>query len=347
MSTWSPGWTMDQNRYGFLPRWFRTEIFNRCRLFLQVPIHLSCHIDSPPKWHWDVWEICFRWKAYHLLWWLTMDHPSMVKNSKRFAREFNFKHQTSSLHISISRMDSSIGHGEEGESCLQEDGWISKCSGKSIVAVTRYTLIAKDLPSPAEILHGWPAQGAVMPWRHRPVNIPKICWHLLEIQNTQKEHFDWPHRAKDERVLKVKEQVRFFPQKQYGAKLKWLTGTVVEILERGCSYIIKGPNGKKYRRNRAHLKPLCHDGSSFQDPPKAQKKNPSKKWQCWLLSRPQAKTHEKECIDHSSRLDEQLTPYCKHRHLNLHNMSNSKSTSHRVHSPRSPSSSPPAQLSSR
>ena len=54
-------------------------------------------------------------------------------------------------------------------------------------------------------------------------------------------------------------------------KLKWLTGTVIEILERGRSYIIEGPNGKKYRRNRAHLKPLCHDGSSFQDPPKAKR----------------------------------------------------------------------------
>ena len=26
-----------------------TEIFNHYRLFLQVPIHLSCHVSSPPK----------------------------------------------------------------------------------------------------------------------------------------------------------------------------------------------------------------------------------------------------------------------------------------------------------
>ena len=95
----------------------------------------------------------------------------------------------------------------------------------------RDTPIAKDLPSPAEILHGRPAQGAVMAQCHRPVNIPRIHQRLLEIQNNQKEHFDRAHRAKDERVLKVKEQVRFFPQKQYSAKLKWLTGTVKEILE--------------------------------------------------------------------------------------------------------------------
>ena len=28
-----------------------------------------------------------------------------------------------------------------------------------------------------------------------------------------------------------------------------------------------GPNGRVYRRNRAHLKPICHDGTSFQDHP--------------------------------------------------------------------------------
>ena len=60
------------------------------------------------------------------------------------------------------------------------------------------TPIAADLPSPAEILHGWPTQGAVMPQHHRPINIPRIHQCLLEIQNTQKEHFDQAHRAKDE-----------------------------------------------------------------------------------------------------------------------------------------------------
>ena len=57
----------------------------------------------------------------------------------------------------------------------------------------------------------------------------------------------------------------FFPNKQYSMKLKWLIGTVREILEQGHSYIIEGPNGKQYRINRAHLKPVCHDRSSFPD----------------------------------------------------------------------------------
>ena len=29
--------------------------------------------------------------------------------------------------------------------------------------------------------------------------------------------------------------------------------------------MVQGPNGRVYRRNRAHLKPICHNGTSFQD----------------------------------------------------------------------------------
>ena len=65
-------------------------------------------------------------------------------------------------------------------------------------------------------------------------------------------------------MLKVNEKVRFFPNKQGTGQLTWLTGTVNEILDCGHSYTIKGPNGRVYRRNRAHLKPICYDGSTFQ-----------------------------------------------------------------------------------
>ena len=188
-----------------------------------------------------------------------------------------------------------------------------------------------------------------MPQCHRPVNIPRIRRHLLEIQNTQKEHFDWAHRAKDARVLKVNEQVRFFPQKQYSTKLKWMTGTVSKILERGCSYIITGPNGKKYRRNRAYLKPLCHNRSSFQDPPEAKKKNPSKSdnVNSFQDPRPQCK---KSVIFRDDPLIFKSILF--RDYANKTSESNSKSTSHPSHrvqkfSPCSLSSSPPAQLSPR
>ena len=66
-------------------------------------------------------------------------------------------------------------------------------------------------------------------------------------------------------MLKVNEQVQFFPNKQGTGSLTWMTGTVTEILDCGCSYMIQGPNGRVYRRNRAHLKPICYDSTSFQD----------------------------------------------------------------------------------
>ena len=44
-----------------------------------------------------------------------------------------------------------------------------------------------------------------------------------------------------------------------------------EILACGHSYIITGPNRRVYRRNRAHLKPICYDSSSFQNCTTAEK----------------------------------------------------------------------------
>ena len=58
--------------------------------------------------------------------------------------------------------------------------------------------------------------------------------------------------------------------------LTWLTGTVSEILDCGCSYMIIGPNGRVYRRNKVHLKPICYDSISFQNCTTARKDEKSK-----------------------------------------------------------------------
>ena len=55
----------------------------------------------------------------------------------------------------------------------------------------------------------------------------------VKLQEKQKEHFDRAHRAKDLHTLKVKEQVQFFHNKQGTGPIKWMTGTVTEILECG------------------------------------------------------------------------------------------------------------------
>ena len=76
------------------------------------------------------------------------------------------------------------------------------------------TPITADLPSPAEILHGHPAQGTVLSRPSQCVNICQIWQKLIKLQAKQKKNFNKANRAKDLCVLKVKEQVQFFPNKQ-------------------------------------------------------------------------------------------------------------------------------------
>ena len=119
------------------------------------------------------------------------------------------------------------------------------------------TPITADLPSPAEILHGHPAQGAVLSRPSHRVNIHQIRQRLTELQEKQKENFNKAHRAKDLCILKVKEQVQFFHNKQGTGLVKRTTGTVTEILECGQSYMVQGPQQqslqKKHSSFEAHM----------------------------------------------------------------------------------------------
>ena len=128
-------------------------------------------------------------------------------------------------------------------------------------------------------------------------------------------------------------------------KLKWLTGTVREILESGHSYIIEGPNRKQYRKNRAHLKPVCHNGSSFEDHLKARKKNSNKSDNPNSFQDPRPK-HKKSMTFEDSPLVFPSIPLKENKHK-MSEITSSASHSSWRFPPHSPSSSPPAQLSSR
>ena len=199
--------------------------------------------------------------------------PFNGEEFRQFACEFDFVHTTSSPHFHqsngfIKAMVKKVKNAykkTDGSPNAQAQALLQLCD----------TPIMVDLPSPAEILHGHPAQGTVLSRPSKCVNIPQIWQKLIQLQEKQKENFNNAHTAKDPHVLKVKEKVQFFPNKQGTGTLKWITGTVTEILECGCSYMVQAPNGRVYRRNRAHLKPICHDGSSFQDHSvKKEKKQP-------------------------------------------------------------------------
>ena len=184
---------------------------------------------------------------------------------KRFACEFNFMHTTSSPHFHQSNgfIKAMV---KKVKNAYKKTYGSPNAQARALLQLWD-TPISADLPSPAEILHAWPTQRAVISRSLKPINICQIQQRLTEIQNTQKEQFSKAHRAKDLQVLNVNKQVQFFPNKQGIGSLTWLTRTVTEILDCGHSYMIQGPNGRVYRRNRAHLKPIFYNHTPFQDHP--------------------------------------------------------------------------------
>ena len=87
--------------------------------------------------------------------------PFNGEEFKRFAREFNFKHQTSSPHFHQSNGFIQARVKKVKTAYKKTDG-SPNAQARALLQLCDTPLV-KDLPSPAEILHGWPAQGAVMP----------------------------------------------------------------------------------------------------------------------------------------------------------------------------------------
>ena len=87
----------------------------------------------------------------------------------------------------------------------------------------------------------------------------------LDFKKNRKKTLTKPTEPKIYMFSKSRNKSSSFTNKQGTGPIKWTTGTVTEILKCGQSYMIQGPNSRVYRRNRAHLKPICHDSSSFQD----------------------------------------------------------------------------------
>ena len=87
--------------------------------------------------------------------------PFNGEEFKHFAREFDFKHQTSSPHFHQSNGFIKAMVKKVKATYKKMDG--SPNSQARALLQLHDTPITADLPSPAEILHGWPTQGAVMP----------------------------------------------------------------------------------------------------------------------------------------------------------------------------------------
>ena len=265
---------------------------------------------------------------------------------RQFSHDFDFVHTTSSPHFHQSNgfIKSMV---KKVKNAYKKTDGSPNAQARALLQLCD-TPITADLPSPAEILHGRPAQGTVLSRPSRKVNICQIHQRLVELQEKQKEQFDRAHRARDLRPLKVKEQVQFFQNKQATGPIKWTTGTVTEILECGQSYTIQGPNGRVYRRNRAHLKPICHDGTSFQDHrvKKGEKQPKDNSFQ----------DHQARSVSFNNRvsyIDDEAN-YMDTRSMMFDGPETHQTppaspamSPPRCHSPRSPSYSPPASFPSR
>ena len=157
--------------------------------------------------------------------------PFNGEEFRQFARDFDFVHTTSSPHFHqsngfIEAMVKKVKNAYkkmDGSPNAQARALLQLCD----------TPIMADLPSPAEITHGCPTQGAVLSRPSKRVNTHQIRQRLIELQEKQKENFNNAHRAKDLCILKVKEQVQSFHNRQGTGPVKWTTGTVTEILECG------------------------------------------------------------------------------------------------------------------
>ena len=113
--------------------------------------------------------------------------------------------------------------------------------------------------------------------------------------------------------------------------------------------MIQEPNGRVYRRNRAHLKPICHDGSTFQDHlvEKGKKQPKDNSFQDHQTSQAKSVLFESEMSYMDTRSMMFDKPETHQAPPTSPSCSPPASSPPRHYSPRSPSCSPPASFPSR
>ena len=112
--------------------------------------------------------------------------------------------------------------------------------------------------------------------------------------------------------------------------------------------MIQGPNGRVYRRNRAHLKPICHNSTSFQDHQvkKGEKQPKDNSFQDHQARSVSFNNRVSYINDEADYMDTQSMMFDSPETCQTPPASPATSPP-RCYSPRSPSFSPPASLPSR
>ena len=117
---------------------------------------------------------------------------------KMFAWGFDFMHTTSSPHFHQSNGFIKAMVKKVMNTYKKTDG--SPNAEPRALLQLWDTPISTDLPSPIEILHGWPVQGAVISRPSKWINIHQIHQRLIEIQNKQKEQFNSSTEHTEQRI---------------------------------------------------------------------------------------------------------------------------------------------------
>ena len=168
---WGSSWTLGKDRCWLLSRPFGKKLPYSSRLLQQVPIHVSS-------------GICIHFKTItHMRELFAAEGtPAIVMSDNRplfngeefrqFAREFDFVHTTSSPHFHQSNGFIEAMMKKVKKAYKKTDG-SPNAQAQALLQLCN-TPITADLPSPAEILHGCPAQGTVLSRPSKCVNIPQI-----------------------------------------------------------------------------------------------------------------------------------------------------------------------------
>ena len=98
--------------------------------------------------------------------------PFNGEEFKWFTQEFDFTHQMSSPHSHQSNGFIDL-MAKKVKAAYKKTDRSPNAQAWALLQLWDTPLVS-DLPSPVEILHGQPAQGAVMPHPHKPVNIQQI-----------------------------------------------------------------------------------------------------------------------------------------------------------------------------
>ena len=297
--------------------------------FSKFPIHLPSgilHIISRPS---TISEISSQLKVYPLLWCLTMALHLMETNSKGL-------HESSTSctphhHLtSTNPMVSLRPWWRRFMNAYKKTDGSPNALASALLQLWD-TPISTDLPSPAEILHGWPAQGAVLfktlKTDQHMTDLTEACWNSKHTEETVRAGH------KEQRIYECSRwmnEYSSFLNKQGMGPLSWLTGTVTEILDCGHSYMIQSVR-QSLKEKQSSLKPICYDGMSFQD-------HPVKKRERSLKSTPfttPSQQRWKPCHSRRTPVTWTADP-CLFYETNMHQRSPSSPSPQWLYSPRLP-----------